>query len=71
MVEACRGEFGKYGYSIPKFEMPLWTSKLMSKWDPKMKELMPMIGVDYECDNTKSKKMMNMTYRDDKKGMVE
>lgn len=66
-----REEFEKFGYKIPSLKMGFCPMKLISLFDKKIKNILPLIGREFQIDNSKSKKKLSLNYSSLKNGLIE
>lgn len=66
-----REEFEKFGYKIPSLKMGYCPMKLISLFDKKLKNILPLIGREFQIDNSKSKTDLKLSYTSLKSGLIE
>ena len=60
--QILRNEFGKHGYSIPKYPMPYFLVKLISLFDNDFARCMPSYGKEIILDNTRIQEHLGMKF---------
>ncbi|KAM3728951.1 NADPH-dependent aldehyde reductase [Dirofilaria immitis] len=71
IANVLREEFAKQGYSVPRFRAPYALLWLYARIDNEALQALPLYGHEDNFDNTKALKLLDMSYRDVKKSLIE
>jgi dihydroflavonol-4-reductase len=70
-ADDLRGEFGKYGYKIPKMKLAKWMLKMASCCDKQIKAILPMIDNHMNVDCSYTNKELEIKYRPLKESCID
>ncbi|CAG9536805.1 unnamed protein product [Cercopithifilaria johnstoni] len=71
IANILRQEFGKQGYSIPRFRVPYVILWLHSLVDKAALQALPLYGHEDKLDNFKGSQLLGISYQDIRKSLIE
>ncbi len=70
VADVLRANFPDYGKKLPKGELPGFVLKLMSNFNPALKQIIPELGRERNVSNAKAKRVLGWTPRSAEEAIV-